>query len=305
MGIAETIPGVSAGTIALLIGIYDRFIKFISSVITFGKNFILQIKEIFSKKFWSLQIKLLKNLDFSFALPLVFGMIIAVAIFSNLFSRLLSNYPMQTLAVFFGMIIASIYAPVNEIKWSIKNFILSVVSFIFFFYLFGLSASKNSNPSLVFIFFGGAIAVSAMVLPGISGSFVLLSMGLYEFIMSKIAKIFSFDFSQNNFLVVFVFILGIVFGFVSFIKILEYILEKHKNILMSVIFGLLIASLRILWPFLDTKTGKSAEYMRKISPLNFSLQENFEIIFFVIVGFLLVVTFLIVKTKTEKSKKVF
>lgn len=302
MGMAETIPGISSGTVAFVLGIYDRFIKLISNVISFGKIILLSLTKIYKKETWSKIKKAFWKLDLEFAIFLGVGMVIAIGIFSNLFSFLLKEYPMHTFGVFFGMIIASIYSPISVINKTFRNLIIGIISFVIFYFLFGISGSDgNSSPSYLFIFIGGAVGISAMVLPGISGSFLLLSIGLYEYILSRVASIFSLELTTDTILPLIVFALGIVFGLVSIIKLLEYVLEQYKHVMLSLITGLILASLRVIWPFMDVNSGESAEYMKKLSPLDLPASQVLSVVLFMLMGFVVVTIFFWSKNSNKKK----
>jgi putative membrane protein len=300
MGMVETIPGVSGGTVAFVLGIYDRLIGFISAAVSFAKDLLISLPKFKETEIRKKLFAQFKQLDWVFAINLGIGMVIAIAIFSNLFSFLLQNYPMQTFGAFFGMIIASILAPLAQIKKTLVNIALIGISFVAFFMLFGMPALKSDGePGLLFVFVGGVIGISAMVLPGISGSFILLTLGLYEFIISRVASFTKLNFSGDVIIPLIVFALGIIVGVAGFVKLLEYALKNYRHIVLSRITGLLIASLRVLWPFLDVNSGTSAEYMEKIMPNVLSIDTLISIYVYIGLGFALVAVFLKKKKPTK------
>jgi len=298
MGFAETIPGVGAGTVAFIIGIYERFISFMSSVSGFIKKLFINFPKIFQKNGVKNIIKDFKNLDLEFAIPLFSGVLIAIAIFSNLVSFLLSNFAIQMMSIFFGIIIATTYISIKNSHFS-KNFLFfSFLTFVLSFILFGISVKETSSPSFIFLFFAGMVAILAILLPSISGSFVLLILGLYEFILSRVAKIFLLNFSFEVIFSLFIFGVGMIFGLILFSKIFEDALKKFEKESYAVITGFLLASLKTLWPFLDVKSGETAEKMTKISPFDLGFFENFQIAIFSLIGFLIV--FFLLKNKKTK-----
>ena len=250
MGIAEVIPGVSGSTLALIMGIYDDFILLLHQVSTFikelakfliGKSSVTNLK----KEFLAI--------DFLFGIKLFSGMFMTVLVFSNILTYLFETYPHYLLAVFYGIIFASIKVPFARIKKpEIKEWAIIILTALIFFVIFGLKATTQlEGAPLWYVFIGGVIGISGMVLPGISGSFLLYLLGIYELIISTVSALTKFQFNTNNILTIGVFFAGIMTGFVTFIRLVKYALVHKHNLIMAFVTGLLIASLRAVWPFKD------------------------------------------------------
>ena len=251
MGIAEIVPGVSASTLALVMKIYFDFISFLYQISNFLKEALLFL--IFKSNLEKLK-SVFKEIDLKFGVFLFLGMLLAIVSFSNLMSYLLDNYREYVLAFFFGLVLASVSVPWREIKE--KNFrevMLVIISFVIFFLLLSLKPYEMMQaPSPFYFFFGGSIAICAMVLPGISGSFVFLMLGLYEFIVNYISNFARFVFDTSEVLSILGVFLGIVFGFSIFVRILKNALQNHSSVIFAVLTGIILASLRVLWPYAET-----------------------------------------------------
>lgn len=250
MGIAEIIPGVSGSTLALILGIYKSFINLLYQVSNVVKEFLslLMFKSSF-QKFWNV----VKEIDFKFAILLFLGMVAAIATFSNIVSLLFEDYTEYVYGFFFGLILASITIPWNEIKEKTSREVMIVlITTIVFFFVLSLRPQVFSEvPSPIYFFFGGALGICAMVLPGVSGSFIFLLLGLYGFIVDFISKLTKLTISINEIYSLVALALGIFFGFTVFVRILKYGLKNHSSKIFAFLTGLMIASLRVLWPFED------------------------------------------------------
>ncbi len=229
MGIADIIPGVSGGTIALITGIYERLIKAINDV-----NELI-IKQVFKKKI-SKACKNILKLDFGFLIPLALGIAIAMLSLSHLMDYLLHEQTALTYAFFFGLILASaifVYKHAGKNHW--KNLIFGMAGLVLSFWIAGLS-TVNASHSVIILFLSGAIAICAMILPGISGAFILVLLGQYEFIIGAIKNLMLDK--------IVIFGAGAVVGILAFSKLLNYLLKKHKPATMSFLTGLMLGALR-------------------------------------------------------------
>jgi putative membrane protein len=254
MGVAELIPGVSGSTIALIVGVYDKFIDFLSQVANFVK---VSVFTLIGKRKWTDLIGAFRNINFSFGIALFLGMIITIIGLSRFLKLALDMYPQFVYAFFSGLVLMSLSVPWGRIQ-SIKSnhYIIAIVSSVLFFILFSIQPSiVLAEPPLWALFFGGAIAICAMILPGVSGSFLLVVFGLYKPVLSLVSRVSDLDYAA--FLPLSVFVLGIIVGFLSFIKILQYILKNYEAYLMALLTGLLIASFRIMWPFFEVIDGQN------------------------------------------------
>lgn len=232
IGIANVIPGVSGGTLAVITGIFERLVNAI-------KSFDLHALRLFFK----FKIKELFNyVDFYFLFAIGTGMIIAILSIARLFDYLFNNYPVFIWAFFFGLIAPSVYFVAKTInKWSTVVVILFFIGTIFAIWLaFINAASQNTN--ILYIFLCGVISITAMILPGISGSFVLLLMGNYELIAIKAIK-------DLNFTILLPFGFGCISGIIVFSHLLSILLKKFKNETISVLSGFILGSLIFIWPW--------------------------------------------------------
>ncbi len=248
MGIAEVVPGVSGSTLALVMKIYFDFISFLYQISNFFKEVFLFL--IFKSDLRKVR-SVFQEINFIFGIFLFLGMFLAIVSFSNLMSYLLLDYREFVLAFFFGLVLASVSVPWGQIKEkSLKEFSLVIITFIFFFLILSLNpVDIEQVPHPLYFFFGGSVAICAMVLPGISGSFVFLMLGLYEFIVNHISNLTRFEIINTEIINLLFLFFGIVFGFSIFVRILRHGLKKYSTIIFAILTGIILASLRVLWPF--------------------------------------------------------
>ena len=239
MGAADVIPGVSGGTIAFIMGIYDEFVGSLASIN--GEALKLLLKGRFSA-FW-------KHINGSFLLSLVAGIGISIIALAGLMQMLLSDFPIQTWAFFFGLIVASSIFIIRGISgWKIREGLLLILGVALGAVICTLSPTQTPD-GLWFIFLSGALAICAMILPGISGSFILLILGKYQYIMGCISGLVSgVDFTRNL-LILGVFGLGAIIGILSFTRFLHWLLARWKKETMIVLAGFIIGSLVKIWPW--------------------------------------------------------
>ena len=236
IGSVDVIPGISGGTVALMLGIYEKIINSIFNI-EFGIiNFILKRKDKSSAHF--------KKLNWKFIIFLTLGIITALIIGANLISTLLEKWPNELKSLFLGLILGSIAVPWTQIKK--KNFsiyaILSI-SIALSFLLLSISYSTKTNPHLLLIIFAGLLSISAMILPGISGAFILLIMGMYEVTLNAV--------KNGNFVYLILFISGAFTGIKILIPILKWLFKKYREKILIILVGLMIGSSINLWPWID------------------------------------------------------
>lgn len=256
MGIAELVPGVSGGTIAFVAGIYEELISSINKV-------NLKTLQIWRKDgitaFW-------KEINGSFLTTLLLGMGISIFSFSKLISWLLENQPIPLWSFFFGLVLASVIFVAKAIeKWNIATILLLASGTILAYYITTLPPSLNSD-SLPFLFISGALAICAMILPGISGSFILVLLGSYKTVLDAV--------DERDFRILITVGLGIIFGLLSFAKLLKWMFDHYKSITLATLTGFILGSLNKIWPWkniLETKTiGKKTIIIdENISPMAF------------------------------------
>jgi len=259
MGAADAVPGVSGGTIAFISGIYEELITTISSV-----NGTL-FKTLFDKglkTFW-------QQANGSFLLALLSGIIISFISFMKLAKYLLEHHPVLIWSFFFGLIVASIYFVGKQItKWNFASVVALIIGAVIAFYVSKLpSLGTNENPW--FLFFAGAIAICAMILPGISGSFILIILGAYKTLSNAIHDI---DVKK-----ILIFGTGALVGLLSFSHVLKWLFKHYHNVTLAVLTGFIFGSLNKVWPWkktltwhTDSKGIESPLLQESVSPLVFN-----------------------------------
>lgn len=236
MGAADVIPGVSGGTIAFMTGIYEELIGSINSIDGTAMKLLFTGK---FRQFW-------QHINGNFLLSLALGILFSVFSIAKVMQYLLSHHPIQTWAFFFGLIVASSIFILKGIdKWKIKDFIILAAGIALGVSVCTMSPSTTPD-GLWFIFLCGAIAICAMILPGISGSFILLILGKYEYIMSAISNL--------DIAVLAVFAIGAAAGIISFSKFLHWLLSRYHRQTLLVLAGFIIGSLVKVWPWSDMDT---------------------------------------------------
>ena len=250
MGAADVIPGVSGGTIAFITGIYDQLIGSINSIN--GEA----IKLFFSgrfKEFW-------KHINGSFLVSLFCGILFSVLTLAGLMQYLLEHHPIQTWAFFFGLIVASSIFILKGIEgWNMKYVIFVILGIILGVVVCTLSPTQTPD-ALWFIFLSGAIAICAMILPGISGSFILLILGKYKFIMGAITGLTSGAAVVESMVILSVFAVGAVCGLLSFSKFLHWLLGRYHKQTLLVLAGFIIGSLVKVWPWSNMEAIVTAQF---------------------------------------------
>jgi putative membrane protein len=249
MGAADVIPGVSGGTIAFIMGIYDEFVGSLASINADAVRMLLKGQ---FKAFW-------KHINGTFLLSLVIGIGFSVISLASLMQYLLEWHPIQTWAFFFGLIVASSIFILRGISgWRWRDGLLLVFGVLLGATICTLSPTQTPD-ALWFIFLSGAIAICAMILPGISGSFILLILGKYQFIMGCISDLTSgVDFGRNL-LILSIFLVGAVIGILSFSKFLHWLLARWQKETMLVLAGFIIGSLVKVWPWSNTEALAQSE----------------------------------------------
>lgn len=284
MGAADVIPGVSGGTIAFIMGIYDEFVGSIARIDATA------VKMLFSgriRDFW-------KHINGTFLLSLVLGIGVSVVALAGLMQTLLTNYPIQTWAFFFGLIVASSIFILRGISdWRMRDFGFLALGLLLGVVVCTLSPTQTPD-DLWFIFLSGALAICAMILPGISGSFILLILGKYQYIMGVITNVVSGVDMGRNLLILGVFMVGAVVGILGFSKFLHWLLARWHRTTLIVLAGFIIGSLVKVWPW------SNVEAMEQVSRCGGYLWGW--ALLFAIIGFSLV-TGIEIAGKLSSSKK--
>ena len=235
MGTADVIPGVSGGTIALITGIYENLIGALRSidVKVFRKLLTFDIKEAVSK------------VHVRFLLVLFFGITMAILSLARLMNYLLHFHPVPTWSLFFGLIAASTLMVGKHVSlWLGKAGVSFVIGIVVATVIVNL-IPLHTPESLWFIFLCGIIAICAMILPGISGAFILLILGKYEYVTAALKN----PFLVHNFTIILVFCIGCGIGLLGFSRILNYLLQKFHNLTLAFLTGLIAGSLQKIWPW--------------------------------------------------------
>lgn len=236
MGMADIVPGVSGGTVALITGVYDDLIQSISSV---NKEFIT--------KLFKFDVKgVLNHVNAPFIIPLFVGIILAIVSMSKVMHFFMTNYSIYTWSLFFGLILASIIYVGKTVEniFHPKSMVFVAIGTGVGYAIVSLVPVHTPETALM-TFLSGCIAICAMILPGISGSFILLILGKYLFVTSALKNPFNIDAITT----IMTFVMGCLVGLLSFSKVLNYLLKNFHNIMMCVLTGFMIGSLKKIWPW--------------------------------------------------------
>lgn len=230
MGMADVIPGVSGGTMAFILGIYDELIDAIRAVVPFLRNLLsLRWREAFEQFPWR------------FLLALVIGIGAAILSLAKFLHWALNEYPVLVYSVFFGLIVASVYVVRRRVRaWTLPNLLTVAVFATGAYLLMGLRPAETPN-ALWFIFLSGMIAICAMILPGISGAFILVLLGKYQYILGALIHL--------DIVTVLVFMSGAAVGIVAFANVLRWLLDHYHDLTVAALVGFMLGSLRELWPW--------------------------------------------------------
>jgi putative membrane protein len=231
MGAADVVPGVSGGTIAFITGIYEELVTSIKSI-----NFsaVISLFKDGIKSFW-------QAVNGTFLFFLVAGILVSVLTLARLLEYILINHPILIWSFFFGLILASAVFVAKKIgRWNVQTGISMLVGAVAAFLITSISPAETTE-AYWFIFLSGALAISAMILPGISGSFILLLLGKYQFILNAV--------NDGKFDILAVLIIGAVIGIISFANLLSWLLKRFHNLTIALLAGFMIGSLNKIWPW--------------------------------------------------------
>ena len=234
MGAADVVPGVSGGTIAFIVGIYEELINSIKSINT--ENLRLLFRGQFSS-FW-------EGINANFLLSIVLGIGISIFSLAKIITYLLVNQPILVWAFFFGLVLASTWFVAKEIKqWQVKTAVSFVIGAVLAYYITVATPAETPTHPL-FIFLCGAIAICAMILPGISGSFILVLLGKYFYIMEAVKSF--------RITVMLPFMAGAVIGITTFSRVLSFALRRFHDATIALLSGFMLGSLNKVWPWKET-----------------------------------------------------
>lgn len=279
MGAADVVPGVSGGTIAFISGIYEELLSAISNV---NIDLLKTLKTAGIKAAW-------KQLNGSFLGALFLGVFVSIVSLAKVIKHLLESQPILLWSFFFGLVLASIIYIAKQITdWNFKAFLLLITGAGLAYFITTLNPLVSENSSSLFLFLAGAIAICAMILPGISGSFILVLLGAYQPVLAAV--------NNRDFKTISVFLIGAIVGLLTFSRVLKWLFKNYKNLTLTVLTGFIIGSLNKIWPWKETLTwrinskGIQVPFnQQSVSP--FSFNEDAQLlpaILFVVVGFLLI-----------------
>jgi putative membrane protein len=250
MGAADVVPGVSGGTIAFISGIYEELLTSIS-----GVNFkvLKLLKSEGVKSFW-------KAINGNFLISLLLGIGISIVSLAKLISWLLEYQPILLWSFFFGLVLASIlYIGKQITEWRVATVVILVLGAILAYWITTLDPLISEDTSPLFLFFAGAIAICAMILPGISGAFILVLLGAYKPVLEAL--------DNRDFKIIGIVAAGSLVGLLLFSRILKWLFSNHKNLTLAVLTGFVLGSLNKIWPWKETLTWRTNSLGIKV-PLN-------------------------------------
>ena len=292
MGAADVVPGVSGGTIAFISGIYQELIDSINNV---NLSVLKTLKKEGLKAAW-------QQVNGSFLLALLTGIGISILTFSKVITHLLETQPILVWSFFFGLIIASIALIWKETRnWKMVDILALIIGIALSYYI-TIARPVSSPDSYWYLFLSGFIAIIAMILPGISGAFILLLMGSYETVIGTINQFrdglvnFNTEVLGQAILKLGVFAIGAIIGLKTFSKVLHWMFEKHKNTTLALLIGFMAGSLNKVWPWkqvLETRINSHGEVVpyidKSILPQNFDGQPQIlTAITLAIIGFIVI-----------------
>ncbi|MGB3828915.1 MAG: DUF368 domain-containing protein [Ornithinimicrobium sp.] len=248
IGSAELVPGVSGGTVALVTGVYEQLIDSASHVVGAARVLVTGPER------RTRMMRELHRTDWRLVAPVLIGMALAVLSIAGVMSAFVTDHPEHARGLFFGLVAASVIVPIRMLPPARRSVLydvgLGAVAAITAFLLVSLAGGTSSvDPPLYVVFVAAAVAICALVVPGVSGSFLLLAVGLYTVTLEAV--------DQRDLVYVGVFAAGAAFGLASFVQLLSYLLREHRRVTLVVMTGLMIGSLRALWPWQSEAAGGS------------------------------------------------
>ena len=291
MGAADLVPGVSGGTIALITGIYEALLKSINSL-SFSALTLIGKRGFTSV--W-------KQLNGPFLLALFGGILTSILLFSRVLEWLIQSYPLLLGAFFFGLLVASIlYLIRTTLRYHIQTLLYLALGALLSFSLTQLSVGINQN-SLWYLFLSGFIAISAMILPGLSGAYILVIMGVYQTVLTnlRLAQDLIFNFNQAQMIdttrILGIFLLGIVIGIKVFSRVLSWFLKNYPQRSNAVLIGLMIGALHKVWPWQNKVSDHTMELEAVFPNAYYDDPQLFLVLLWMGIGFALLMVL-------EKSK---
>jgi len=278
MGAADVVPGVSGGTIAFISGIYEELLETINVI---NLNAIRTLKKEGFKAMW-------KSINGNFLFALLLGIGMSIMSLAKLIKWLLENEPILLWSFFFGLVLASVFFVGKQIKnWNFFKIFMLIFGAALAYYITILPPLANQASSSWFLFFAGALAICAMILPGISGSFILLLLGAYKPVIEAL--------DQRDVKTLIIVALGAIVGLLTFSRILKWLFDKYKSITLAVLTGFIAGSLNKIWPWKKIMESEvihgKLKVLQEDSVLPFNYEGNPSILWAVamaIIGFIVI-----------------
>lgn len=250
IGSAELVPGVSGGTVALVTGVYEQLIDSASHVLRAVRVVVTGPDR------RARALAELRRTDWRLVVPVLLGMITAVLTIAGVMSGFVTDHPEHSRGLFFGLVAASLLVPIRMLPPArrpvIYDVALALVAAMTAYLLVSLAGGGTVvDPPLYAVFFAAAVAICALVVPGVSGSFLLLAVGLYTVTLEAV--------DERNLVYIAVFGAGAAFGLASFVPLLAYLLRERRRVTLVVMTGLMVGSLRALWPWQGTSDGGGSD----------------------------------------------
>ncbi|MBL4643117.1 MAG: DUF368 domain-containing protein [Flavobacteriaceae bacterium] len=275
MGAADVVPGVSGGTIAFISGIYEELLTSISNV---NLSLLKTLKSDGIKAAW-------KQANGAFLLSLLVGIFISIVSLAKVLKWLMENESILLWSFFFGLILASvIYIGKQITNWNVITFLVLAFGAGLAFYITTLNPMVNENSSPLFIFFAAALAICAMILPGISGAFILVLLGAYKPVLAAV--------NNRDFTIVALVFAGAIAGLLTFSRALKWLFTNYKNYTLAVLTGFIIGSLNKIWPWKETLTWRTNSHgvkvpfsQQSVSPFSFEDNQLLVAMVLAVVGF--------------------
>lgn len=240
MGAADAVPGVSGGTIAFISGIYEELLGSISNV---NFDLLKTLKQDGFKAAW-------KEVNGNFLLSLFIGIFVSIVSLAKAIKYLLENEPVLLWSFFFGLVLASVIYIAKQItKWNSVAILVLILGSFLAYYITTLNPLVSENSSILFMFIAGAIAICAMILPGISGAFILVLLGAYKPVLAAV--------NDRDYKTIAAVGFGAIIGLLAFSKVLKWLFTHYKNYTLAVLTGFIIGSLNKIWPWKETLTWRT------------------------------------------------
>ncbi len=263
IGTVETVPGVSGGTVALVVGVYETLITSAGHLLSGVRRVVVDVPR---GRGTGRAAAEFQNVNWRVIVPLLIGMLVALVLMARLIEDFVEDNPVQSKALFFGLVLASLWVPfslaakasrtfpddesdeptavgrLGDARWTGRDVAIAAVAAVLAFVAVSIPPG-SVEPTKPVIMLAAAIAVSALVLPGLSGSFILLTFGMYEETLSAV--------NERDLEYLAVFAVGAAVGLASFVKLLQWLLENHRRVALVVLTGVMVGCLRALWPWQD------------------------------------------------------